>query len=300
MGPISVGTDGAGSVRIPAAFCGNVGLKPSFGRVPAYPLSPFGTVSHLGPHAMSVRDAALVLNVLARPDARDWTSLPPDDRDYTAGLEDGVRGLRMAWSPTLGYASSVDFEVAALCAQAARRLAELGAHIEAVDPGIEDPLEITCGLWFLGAWTLWNTLNSEQQALTDPDFAAESRLGSRLSALEVQQLNMRRGALGSHMRQFMQRFDLLVTPTVAVPAFEARPAGHGAMTAAALLGWTPFSYPFNLTQQPACTVPCGLTAAGLPVGLQFVGPMFGDALVLRAARAFESMQPVLRPRLSIG
>jgi aspartyl-tRNA(Asn)/glutamyl-tRNA(Gln) amidotransferase subunit A len=299
MGPISVGTDGAGSVRIPAAFCGNVGLKPSFGRVPAYPLSPFGTVSHLGPHTMSVRDAALVLNVLARPDARDWTSLQPDARDYMAGLEDGVRGLRMAWSPTLGYARNVNSEVAAACARAARRLAELGAHVEAVDPGIEDPLEITCGLWFLGAWTLWNTLSSEQQALTDPDFAAESRLGSGLSALEVQQLHMRRGALGSHLRQFMQRFDVLITPTVAVPAFEARPAGHGAMTSAALLGWTPFSYPFNFTQQPACTVPCGLTAAGLPVGLQFVGPMFGDALVLRAARAFERVQPVLRPRLSI-
>jgi aspartyl-tRNA(Asn)/glutamyl-tRNA(Gln) amidotransferase subunit A len=299
MGPISVGTDGAGSVRIPAAFCGNVGLKPSFGRVPAYPLSPFGTVSHLGPHTMSVRDAALVLNVLARPDARDWTSLQPDARDYMAGLEDGVRGLRMAWSSTLGYARNVNSEVAAACARAARRLAELGAHVEAVDPGIEDPLEITCGLWFLGAWTLWNTLSSEQQALTDPDFAAESRLGSGLSALEVQQLHMRRGALGSHLRQFMQRFDVLITPTVAVPAFEARPAGHGAMTSAALLGWTPFSYPFNLTQQPACTVPCGLTAAGLPVGLQFVGPMFGDALVLRAARAFERVQPVLRPRLSI-
>jgi aspartyl-tRNA(Asn)/glutamyl-tRNA(Gln) amidotransferase subunit A len=299
MGPISVGTDGAGSVRIPAAFCGNVGLKPSFGRVPAYPLSPFGTVSHLGPHTMSVCDAALVLNVLARPDARDWTSLEPDDRDYTVGLENGVRGLRVAWSPTLGYARNVDSEVAAMCARAARRLAELGAQVEAVDPGIEDPLEISCGLWFLGAWTLWNTLSSEQQALTDPDFAAEARLGSGFSALEVQQLNMRRGSLGSHLRQFMQRFDLLVTPTVAVPAFEARPAGHGAMTAATLLGWTPFSYPFNLTQQPACTVPCGLTAAGLPVGLQFVGPMFGDALVLRAARAFESVEPVLRPRLSV-
>jgi aspartyl-tRNA(Asn)/glutamyl-tRNA(Gln) amidotransferase subunit A len=195
MGPISVGTDGAGSVRIPAAFCGNVGLKPSFGRVPAYPLSPFGTVSHLGPHTMSVRDAALVLNVLARPDARDWTSLQPDARDYMAGLEDGVRGLRMAWSPTLGYARNVNSEVAAACARAARRLAELGAHVEAVDPGIEDPLEITCGLWFLGAWTLWNTLSSEQQALTDPDFAAESRLGSGLSALEVQQLHMRRATV---------------------------------------------------------------------------------------------------------
>ena len=108
MGPISVGTDGAGSIRIPAAFCGNVGFKPSFGRVPAYPLSYFGSVSHLGPHTMSVRDSALVMNVLSQPDARDWTSLPPDDRDYLEGLEDGISGLRIAWSPTLGYARGVD------------------------------------------------------------------------------------------------------------------------------------------------------------------------------------------------
>ncbi|MGO9512826.1 MAG: amidase [Steroidobacteraceae bacterium] len=296
MGPVSVGTDGAGSVRIPAAFCGNVGLKPSFGRVPAYPLSPFGTVSHLGPHTMSVRDAALMLTVLAQPDARDWTSLPPDARDYTVGLEDGIRGLRVAWSATLGYAKNVDPEVAAACTQAVRQLLELGARVEAIDPGIEDPLEITCGLWFVGAWTLWNTLTSQQQSLTDPDFAAEARLGAGYSALDVQQLILRRGALGSHLRQFMQRFDLLVTPTVAVPAFDARPAGQGEMAPAAFLGWTPFSYPFNLTQQPACTVPCGLTAAGLPIGLQLVGPMFGDALVLRGARAYESVRPILRPR----
>lgn len=295
MGPVSVGTDGAGSVRIPAAFCGNVGFKPSFGRVPAYPLSYFGTVSHLGPHTSSVRDSALVMNVLSRPDARDWTSLPPDGRDYLAGLEDGIRGLRIAWSPRLGYARHVDPEIALACERAAHRLSDLGAMVEAVDPGIEDPLEITCGLWFVGAWTLWNTLTPAQQTLTDPDFAAEARLGSAFGVLEVQQLYLRRGALGAHLRQFMERFDLLVTPTVAVPAFDARPPGLGDMAPAALLGWTPFSYPFNLTQQPACTIPCGLTASGLPIGLQLVGPMFGDALVLRAARAFETVQPAPRP-----
>ena len=296
MGPLSLGTDGAGSVRIPAAFCGNFGLKPSFGRVPAYPLSPFGSVAHLGPHAMSVADAALMLTVLAQPDARDWTSLPPDGRDYRVGLDDGIRGLRVAWSPTLGYAQ-VDPEVAAACEGAAHRLAELGAHVEALDPGFDDPLEITTGLWFVGSWTLWNSLTPEQQAVTDPDFAAQAQLGSRLSALEVQRLQLRRGALGAHMRQFMQGHDLLVTPAVAVPAFDARPAGTVPMTASNMLGWTPFSYPFNLTQQPACSIPCGLTRAGLPIGLQIVGPMFGDALVLRAARAFESLMPIARPQL---
>ena len=297
MGPIAVGTDAAGSIRIPAAFCGNFGLKPSFGRVPAYPLSPHGTVAHLGPHTMSVADAALMMNVLKQPDARDWTSLPPDSTDYCIGLNDGVRGLRIAWSPTLGYAKNVHPEVAASCARAVGVLSDLGASVDAVDPGFGDPIEITAGLWFAGQWATWNTLTPVQRAVTDPDFAAEAELGAAYSTVDLATLVQRRIALGSHMRQFMQRYDLLITPSVAVPAFTAKPAGHSKLTPENMLGWTPFSYPFNLTQQPACTIPCGLTAEGLPIGLQIVGPMFADALVLRAARVFESVCPIPRPKL---
>ncbi len=297
MGPLSVGTDGAGSVRIPAAFCGNFGFKPSFGRVPAYPLSPFGTVAHLGPHTMSVRDAALMMNVLKQPDARDWHSLPADDSDYLAGLDRGIAGLKIAYSPTLGYARNVHPEVAAAVHAAVQQLRALGAEVDEVDPGIEDPLPITIGLWFVGTWTVWNTLSPAQQALTDPDFAAEAEQGSAYSVLDLQRLTLARGALGAQLRQFMQRFDLLVTPAVAVPAFDARPAGSVPLTPDSMLGWTPFSYPFNLSQQPACTIPCGLTSDGLPIGLQIVGPMFADALVLRAARAYETLRPIARPVL---
>jgi aspartyl-tRNA(Asn)/glutamyl-tRNA(Gln) amidotransferase subunit A len=297
LGPIGVGTDGAGSVRIPAAFCGNFGLKPSFGRVPAYPLSPFGSVAHLGPHTMSVLDAALMMNVMKRPDTRDWTSLPYDPVDYTAGLNDGIQGLRIAYSPTLGFAQNVHPEIASAVADAVKVLESLGAHVEQIDPGFEDPLDITTGLWFLGAWTVWNTLSPAQQSVADPDFKAEAELGARLSALEIQHLNQRRGVLGGMMRQFMQRFDLLVTPAVAVPAFDAMPAGHSPLSPASMLGWTPFSYPFNLTQQPASTIPCGLTRDGLPMGLQFVGPMFGDALVLRASKAYENKRVIVRPEI---
>ncbi|MFM7330329.1 MAG: amidase [Brachymonas sp.] len=302
MGPLSVGTDGAGSVRIPAAFCGNFGMKPSFGRVPAYPLSPFGTVAHLGPHTMNVRDAALMMNVITQPDARDWTSLQHDGVDYLKDLELGIKGLRVAYSPALGYVKNVHPEVAAAVKQAAIDLESLGAEVVLADPGFEDPLEITTGLWFLGAWTVWNTLTPEQQALADPDFRAEAQLGATLSALDIQKLNIRRGALGSHMRQWMksagnpQGYDLLITPAVSIPAFDAKEAGHSPMNPEAMLGWTPFSYPFNLTQQPACSIPCGLTTDGLPIGLQIVGPMFADAWVLRAARAYESVRPILRPR----
>jgi len=297
LGPLAIGTDGAGSVRIPAAFCGNVGMKPSFGRIPAYPLSPFGSVAHLGPHAMSVTDVALMMNTITRPDARDWTALPFDNIDYTAGLKDGVKGLRVAYSPTLGYAKNVHPDIAAAVEKAASYLAQLGAQVEQVDPGIEDPLDITTGLWFAGAYQVWRALSKEQQALTDPDFAAQAALGERLDVNAVHQLNQRRGLLGSHLRQFMQRFDLILTPSTAVPAFKALPAGHSAMNSEAMLGWTPFSYPFNLSQQPAISLPCGLTADGLPMGVQLVGPMFADALVLRAAKALETCYVCLRPVL---
>jgi aspartyl-tRNA(Asn)/glutamyl-tRNA(Gln) amidotransferase subunit A len=211
------------------------------------------------------------------------------------GLEDGIRGLRIAYSPALGYAKNIHPEVAAAVEEAVKVLQSLGAHVEQVDPGFEDPLEITTGLWFLGALSVWNGLSAEQQALADPDFKAEAVMGQKLSAMDVQQLNSKRGVLGSHMRQFMQKYDLLVTPSVAVPAFDARPAGQQTMTPEAMLGWTPFSYPFNLTQQPASTIPCGLTKDGLPIGLQFVGRMFDDAMVLRASRAYESVCPIPRP-----
>ena len=297
LGPLAVGTDGAGSVRIPAAFCGNVGLKPSFGRVPAYPLSPFGSVAHLGPHAMTVTGVAQMMNVITQPDARDWTSLPFDAADYTDQLHSGIQGLRIAYSPALGYAKNVHPDIAAATAQAAHYLQELGAVVEQVDPGIEDPLDITTGLWFAGAYQVWRTLSKEQQALTDPDFAAQAAIGETLDANALHQLNQRRGLLGSHLRQFMQRFDLILTPSTAVPAFKALPAGHSPMNSEAMLGWTPFSYPFNLSQQPAISLPCGLTSEGLPMGVQLVGPMFGDALVLRAAKALEDCYPLLRPDL---
>ena len=298
IGPLAIGTDGAGSVRIPAAFTGTFGLKPSFGRVPAWPLSPFGTVAHLGPHARHVTDAAMLMNVITRPDARDWTSLPFDPRDYTAGLNDGtddadtlVRGLHIAFSPTLGYVKDVHPEVAAAVRKSAEALAELGARVEEIDPGFECPLEITMKLWFVGSATLFNAMTPAQQALADPALAAQAEQGSRITVPELQALIKRRGELGTHMRKFHERFDLLVTPGVSVPAFKAKTSHEWDTPIAHFLDWTPFSYPFNLTQQPACVCPCGFDTDGLPLSTQIVGPMHGDALVLRVARALESARP---------
>jgi len=288
MGPVAIGTDGAGSVRIPSAFCGIPAIKPSFGRVPAFPLSPFGTVSHIGPHARSVEDLALLLSVMSRPDARDWTSLPYEARDYREGLSDGVHGLRIAFSPDLGYVKGVDAEVAAAVRTAADSFAGLGAHVDEVAPGFANPEEISTKLWFVGSLTLLHSMTPEQVARTDPALRWQADEGRKISVMELQRLVARRAELGSFMRQFHQRYDLLLTPGVSVPAFAARAPDQWELGLENFLGWTPFSYPFNLTQQPAAVVPCGLTRLGLPIALQIVGPMHADALVLRAARAYES------------
>ncbi len=298
MGPLAVGTDGAGSIRIPSTFCGIPGMKPSFGRVPAFPASPFGTVAHVGPHARSVADLALMLTVMSRPDARDWFSLPYEGIDYRAGLRDGVRSLRIAFSPDLGYVKNVDPEVAAAVRTAAGAFAALGARVDEMAPGFANPEEITTKLWFVGSLTLVSSMTPAQLALTDPALRWQAEAGRNVSVMELQKLTARRSELGSFMRQFHQRYDLLLTPGVSVPAFEARTPDQWELGLDGFLGWTPFSYPFNLTQQPAAVVPCGLSRSGLPIGLQIVGPMYADALVLRAAHAYESTRPWKLPVLT--
>ncbi len=286
MGALSFGTDGGGSIRIPAGFTGIFGHKPSFGRVPAWPLSPFGTVAHVGPMTRTVEDAALMLTVIAEPDARDWHSLPYEARDYTDGLGDGIKGLKIAYSPGLGYVD-VHPEIAELVRAAVGTLEELGAHVEEVDPGFEDPMPIFRTLWWSGAAIALGRLPDEKKALLDPELANVVEEGLKLSLMEHLDAVNARGALGTHMRTFMEDYDLLVTPTLPIPAFDAgllSPAEdeHGKWT-----NWTPFSFPFNLTQQPASSVPCGFTKAGLPAGLHIVGRMFDDMTVLQASYAYE-------------
>jgi len=294
MGALHAGSDGGGSIRIPAGFTGVFGLKPSFGRVPAYPLSPFGTLSHVGPITRSVADAALMLSVLAGPDARDWTALPHDDRDYRDGLDDGVRGLRLAFSPRLGFAE-VDAEVAALVAAAARAFADLGAVVEAAEPGFDDPTDTFRTHWYVGAANLLQGFSRERRARMEPALVEIAEEGAACGLMDYQRAVARRGALGLHMNLFHRDYDLLLTPTLPIAAFAAGQEVADPGRQSRWIDWTPFSYPFNLTQQPACTVPCGFTDAGLPVGLQIVGPMHADALVLRAARAYEAAHPFAMP-----
>ena len=288
MVPLALGTDGGGSIRIPCAFCGLPGLKPTFGRVPAWPASPFGPVSHVGPMARTVADLALLLDVIAQPDARDWQQLPPATSSFGAGLEDGVEGLRIAFSPELGHAT-VDPEIAGLVARAASAFAVLGAHVEPADPPFADPRATFDVLWSTGAARAVAMLPSADEI--DPGLAEIAEQGRSHSGLGYLTACGERDQLAIAMSRFHEQWDLLLTPAMPIAAFDAGREVPEGSADPRWPGWTPFTYPFNLTQQPAATVPCGFTATGLPAGLQIVGPRHADALVLRAARSYERAHP---------
>lgn len=296
MGALAVGTDGGGSIRMPCAFTGLFGIKPSFGRVPAWPLSPFGTIAHLGPMARTVNDAALMLNVLSRPDARDWHALPYEVRDYTEALDAGVKGWRIGFSPRLGYAQ-VDPAIAASVQAAASAFESLGAHVELADPGFADPRDTFDTHWFSGAAYLAAGITAERRAMLDPGLLEVIAAGEQISRHDYFKAVEARGALGLCMQRYHERYDVLLTPTLPIPAFSAGQETPDPAKERRWMSWTPFSYPFNLTQQPAATIPCGFTKQGLPIGLQIVGPRYADHRVLRAARAYEQYMPIRMPAL---
>jgi len=293
IGVINMGSDGAGSIRVPSSFSGVFGIKPTFGRVPAYPASPMGLLSHHGPLTRSVADAALILNAIGRPDPRDPYWLPVADDDFVAGLEDGVKGWKIAYSPDLGYAK-VDPEIAAACAAAAKQFEALGAHVEQVGKIFDSPREALLTLWGAGAARIVAGIPADQLGRCDPGFLAVTEEGAKIAAADYVGADLVRTALGKTMGEFHETYDLLLTPMTPVPAL---PVGEDLNDPSEQhwIDWSPFSYPFNMTRQPAASIPCGLTSSGLPVGLQIVGPLHGDAKVLRAARAFETTQPARRP-----
>ncbi len=291
IGQLHIGTDGLGSIRIPASFSGCFGFKATVGRVPAWPASPFGAIAHVGPMTASVADAALMLTAMSAPDDRDITARNDAPPDMGRELDAGLRGLRVAWSPRLGHVKGLDPEVEALCAAAVRRMAEAGAVVSEVDPGFsgDEARETADILWRSGAATVEASLTPNPAAPRDPGFLRAAEAGRAISAVRLLQAFASRAALAETMRRFHERFDLLLTPTMPVPAIEAgRDTPADGSFGEDWVNWSPYTYPFNITGQPACSVPVGFTKAGLPVGLQIVGRARDDALVLRAARVVEA------------
>jgi aspartyl-tRNA(Asn)/glutamyl-tRNA(Gln) amidotransferase subunit A len=306
LGPLALGSDGAGSIRIPASFCGLVGLKPTFARIPMYPaVGGHELVAHVCPLARTVADVALMMNVLARHDARDPFALPDDGVDYLAACAAPLRGahgasalqapgdvpVRIAWSPDLGFAP-VERETREIAADAARAFSEMGLAVEEASPDLGDPSSILDTLYGGAQAGAHAARPPEQKAQMDPALVAYAEAAARLTVVDHVKAVAARQVMVDTLRRFFERYDLLLTPTLGLPAFPLGLVGPRAVAGREVthLGWT-LCYPFNYSGQPAVSVPAGWTASGLPVGLQIIGRRLEDALVLRAAAMLEARRP---------
>ena len=292
LGPLHVGTDGGGSIRIPASCAGVFGHKPSYGRIPTYPVSGAWSLSHIGPLTRTVADAALVMTVCAGPDERDQYSLPGPAVDYVKALRGSVKGLRVAYADDLGFADAVDPEVRAVCAKAARTFRELGCKLDEVKPAWPSPRECW-GEIFCGGIATRLAPYVDRRTEIEPGLHRIIETTLKNGPTKYVQAWFDRLAWWSHPRTLFETYDLLLTPTIACPPF-----GVGLDNPTEIAGkpveayaWIPFTYPFNMTGQPAASVPCGFTKDGLPIGLQIVGRRFDDVTVLRACAAFERARP---------
>ncbi len=291
MAPLALGTDAGGSIRIPASFCGIVGLKPSFGEVPHWPASPFGTLAHAGPMTWTVEDCALMMNVLSEPDHRDTQAVPRRGIDYLADLDKGVKGLKIAYSPNLGYVD-VHPEVEASVAKAVKVFEDLGAEVMRVDPGFSDPLAAFGHLFYGGAANAVRHLGAKKRELMDPELMKVVTKAEKLSMLDYLGAVNEASALRERMANFHCKYDLLLTPTIPITAFKTGREVPEDWPSTRWPTWTPFTYPFNMTGQPGLSVPCGFDSNDLPIGLHIVGARFNDALVLRAGQAYQQAAPL--------
>ncbi|HDZ57212.1 MAG TPA: amidase [Pseudomonas xinjiangensis] len=291
MAPLALGTDAGGSIRIPAAFCGVVGLKPSFGEVPHWPASPFGTLAHAGPMTWTVEDCALMMNVISEADHRDTNAVPRRHIDYLANLKNSIKGLKIAYSPNLGYVD-VNPEVEAAVAEAAKVFEALGADVARVDPGFSDPLAAFGHLFYGGAANAMRDLGPKKRALMDPELVKVAEKAARLSMLDYMGAVNESMALRERMANFHQKYDLLLTPSLPLTAFQTGREVPEDWPSTRWPTWTPFTYPFNMTGQPGLSVPCGFDIQGLPISLQLVGARYNDALVLQAGYAYQQAAPL--------
>ena len=296
LGPLAHGSDGAGSIRIPAALCGTFGLKPSFGRIPHWPnKTSWRAIAHDGPLTRTVADAALYLQALAGPDPRDPASIDSSPDDYVAAVAqpvEAMKGLRVAWSEDLGYAA-VDPEVRELTRRAAERFSDLGCHVEAVDPGWDNPQQAFARDYHAQLAAKMGPDYDKQPDYFEPSLAFMIEAGRQVSAEEIVLGGVFRTNFYHQVREFFQRYDLLLTPQMPIGAWsvEQGPLEIDGIPTPAMFDRLPFTVPFNWTGYPAASVPCGFTGEGLPVALQIAGRWHADSQVLQAAAAFEQAAP---------
>ena len=300
-GPLHQGSDGAGSIRMPAHFCGVFGLKPSFGRVPYYPVGVGDMTSHMGPMSRTVADSALMLEVMAGPHPLDYTTLEAGPAHYLARLREGIRGKKIAYSPDLGHAR-VDPDVAALVRKAAERFAELGASVEEVKTPWAAPGPDLVRFFWSAHQTRLQPYLKEWESRMDPGLVACIKASENVSVAEYQAARERKMPYIAAIHRWFEDWDFLLTPSASVAAFPAEKLmpDHWPHHAWDWVSWAEFSHPFNMSWNPAASVPCGFTAEGLPVGLQIVGKRFDDLGVLQASAAFELAQPWAHKRPALA
>lgn len=289
--PFALGTDGGGSIRVPSSFSGVFGIKAQFGRVPVFPASATPTLAHVGPLARTVRDAALLLKVISGHDRRDPFSVAGPVPDYLGACELPVKGMRIAWSPTLGYAKPTP-EVVAITEAAVKTFEELGCEVELIDDFIGDnPFDMWVAEFYAGVGTRLLSVLRDTPQLLDPVVAGA--LGPALDqTLEAYYAKVfRRYDYREKIRSRFESIDLLLCPTAPVPAFDVGVDIPPQLAESNIVSWQYYTYPFNLTGQPAASIPVGFTAAGLPVGLQMVARINHETDIFRAAAALESARP---------
>jgi aspartyl-tRNA(Asn)/glutamyl-tRNA(Gln) amidotransferase subunit A len=305
-GPLAIGTDGVGSIRVPSAFCGVVGVKPTFGLVPRSPgFSPpsWASLAHTGPIARTVADAALLLEAVATHDLRDAASLPVPARSFDM-TPVKLNGIRIGSSADFGYAA-VAPDVRKAFQSAVETLGSLGASIVPDCIRLEpDMLErILKPIAYTEQAAAVSARGPEALMESDGEYRDVVAKGASYSGVEYVEAGHRRNSLRMSFLEVFRKVDAIVTPTVAVTAFPAGALGVDEIDGIAVdrhLGWSPFSWPINLTGLPAATIPCGFDAEGLPIGLQIVAPWLDEGLIVRIAAAFECARPwtQFRPRMS--
>ncbi len=291
FGPLHQGTDGAGSVRLPAHFCGVVGFKPTYGLVAQAPVGVGDNTSHTGPIARTVADCALMLDVMRGMDPADHTSVPGPSESYLASLDSPATPVRIAYSADLGHAR-VDPEVAALTLVATQRLADaVNAELVEIQPpwGPAGP-DLARFFWAAHTTSVLHLLPAWRDQM-DPGLVALIEDGARYTLAQYQDHRALKYRYCGEVNATLAEFDVLATPAASVTAFpvgQLRPDGWPAHPWD-WFGWAEFSYPFNFTGSPAISVPCAVDATGLPVGLQIAGRRFDDAAVLQLAAVMEEI-----------
>jgi aspartyl-tRNA(Asn)/glutamyl-tRNA(Gln) amidotransferase subunit A len=285
--PFALGTDGGGSIRIPAALTGTFGFKANFGRVPVWPASATPTLAHVCPLARNVADAALLLQAIAGYDPCDPASIAGPVPDFLAACEAPPRGLRVAWSPTLGYATA-EPEVVDICARAARRLEQAGCVVEEVERVFAaDPEDLWTAEFYAGVGTRLRPILETRRDLLDPAVATILEAALQQDMRAYYETVFRRYALRDDLLAFFSRYDVLLSPTLPIVALEAGRDIPPGLEHRNLVSWVYYTYPFNLTGQPAASLPVGLAKPGLPVGMQIIAGRNDETTVLKVAAWLE-------------